>query len=177
MTIPRTLEDQVADLYRRDAERSRRERNRKRTGVVAEVDHAKGVAKVKLSSPGGKDFVTGWLPWKEIASGGIKSHIPPTVGEQVNVVSESGDLTDAEIDMSIPSTANPRPHDGAEAVITKGGSRITIGDDTVVIAASRIVLDGEVHLGGEGGALVHRKGDVDSDGDSAVGSASRVYAL
>src|SRR5690606_17115602 len=103
--------------------------------------------------------------------------IPPTVGEQVNVVSESGDLTDAEIDMSIPSTANPRPHDGAEAVITKGSSRITLGDDAVVISATKIVLQGEVHLGGEGGALVHRRGDADSDGDTAVGSASKVYAL
>lgn len=177
MMIPRTLPEQIADLYRRDAERSRRERNRKRTGVVAEVDHAKGLARVRLSAQGGKEFLTGWLPWKEIASGGIKSHIPPTVGEQVNVVSESGDLTDAEIDMSIPSTANPRPHDGAEAVITKGGSRITIGDDAVVIAAGKIVLQGEVHLGGEGGALVHRKGDADSDGDTAVGGSTKVYAL
>lgn len=47
----------------------------------------------------------------------------------------------------------------------------------IVLEAPEIVLKGNVHLGDEGGALVHRKGDVDSDGDAAVGSASKVYAV
>lgn len=176
--IPRTLSEQVADIYRRLAESERRARNRKRTGKVAEVDTKKGLARVELSSQDGKTFLSGWLPWKEIASGGIKSHIPPTVGEQVDVVSENGDLSDGVIDMSTPSNANPRPHDGAEAVITKGNSRIVISDDEVTISAGEIVLEGTVYLGGKGGAqLVHRKGDKDSDGDAAVESASKVYAL
>lgn len=147
MTIPRNLEDQIAELYRMEAERTRRDRNRKRTGVVAEVDNAKGLARVKMSAQDGKDFLSGWLPWKEIASGGIKSHIPPTVGEQVNVVSESGDLTDAEIDMSVPSNANKRPHDGPEAVITKGASRITIGDGTMDIIA-KLTITGDTTITG-----------------------------
>lgn len=175
--IPRTLPEQVADLYRRLGEVERRNRNRKRTGKVAEVDYKKGLARVELSAQDGKLYLSPWMPWKEVASGGIKSHIPPTVGEQVDVVSESGDLTDAVIDMSTPSSSNPRPHDGPEAVITKGDSRVTISDGAVHIKAGKIVLEGEVHLGGEGGQLVHRKGDVDSDGDTAVGSASRVYAI
>lgn len=175
--IPRTLPEQVGDLYRRLAEVERRNRNRKRTGKIAEIDYEKGLARVELSTQEGKTYLSAWMPWKEVASGGIKSHIPPTRGEQVDVVSESGDLTDAVIDMSVPSSTNPRPHNGPEAVITKGESRLTIGDDSVVIKAGKIVLDGEVHLGGEGGELVHRKGDVDSDGDTAVSSASRVYAL
>lgn len=175
--IPSDLAGQIADIYRRLAEGERRARNRKRTGKVSEVDYKKGVARVQLSAQDGKAYLSPWMPWKEIAAGGIKSHIPPTVGEQVDVVSESGDLTDAVIDMSTPSNANPRPHDGPEAVITKGGSTVTISDGAVVIKAGKIVLDGDVHLGGEGGKLVHRKGDVDSDGDAAVGSASRVYAV
>lgn len=148
MTIPRTLEAQIAELYRRDAERTRRERNRKRTGVVSEVDYEKGLARVKLSQQGGKDYLTGWIPWKEVASGGIKSHIPPTVGEQVNVVSESGDLTDAEIDMSVPSTANPRPHAGAEAVITKGDVRIQIADSRTDWDSPLVKIVGNVRIMG-----------------------------
>lgn len=148
MTIHRTLEAQIAELYRRDAERTRRDRNRKRTGVVAEVDHEKGLARVKLSTQSGKDFLSGWLPWKEVASGGIKSHIPPTVGEQVNVVSESGDLTDAEIDMSVPSTANPRPHDGPEAVITKGDVRIQIADSRTDVNSPLVKIVGNVKIVG-----------------------------
>ncbi|MGE3784738.1 MAG: phage baseplate assembly protein V, partial [Alphaproteobacteria bacterium] len=165
------------EAERKIAELERRGRNRKRTGVVSEVDNAKGLARVKIMDGAQGPYLSPWVPWKEVASGGIKSHIPPTVGEQVDVVSESGDLTDAVIDMSTPSNANPRPHDGPEAVITKGDSRLTIADDKVTIKAASIVLDGEVHLGGEGGKLVHRKDDLDSANDAAVGSASKVYAV
>lgn len=52
-----------------------------------------------------------------------------------------------------------------------------VGSAKVTIVAPTIVLEGEVHLGGEGGQKVHRKGDVDSDGDVAAGSASKVYAV
>lgn len=122
-------------MMHRLSELERRARNRKRTGKIAEVDYAKGLARVELSKQDGKPYLTGWIPWKEVAAGGVKSHIPPSTGEQVDVVSENGDLTDAIIDMSTPSTANPRPHDGPEAVITKGGSRIFIADGSTVITA------------------------------------------
>ncbi len=147
--IPRTLPEQMADLYRRVAEVERRNRNRKRTGKVADVDYARGLARVELSTQDGKTYLTPWMPWKEIASGGIKSHIPPTQGEQVDVVSESGDLTDAVIDMSVPSSANPRPHDGPEAVITKGGARITIADGAVEIVAD-VTIRGTLAVHGPG---------------------------
>lgn len=138
--IPSTLPEQIADIYRRMGEIERRARNRKRTGSIKEVDTGKGLARVELSRQDGSPFLTGWIPWKEIASGGIKSHIPPTVGEQVDVVSESGDMTDAVIDMSTPSNANPRPHDGPEAVITKGSVRVFIGDDHAKIDAPNITF-------------------------------------
>lgn len=182
MTIPGALPEQMADLYRRVAELERRARNRKRTGTVSEVDHAKGLARVKIAHVEGREYLSPWLPWKEVASGGIKSHIPPTVGEQVTVVSENGDLTDAEIDMSIPSNANPRPHDGPEAVITKGQVRITISDDETLVqspnvrveaesvdveaqsvdveAEKAVVTCPEIHLGDEGGPAVARVGDL-----------------
>ena len=169
MTIPRTLNGQIADIYRRLAEAERRARNRKRTGTVTEVDNAKGLARVEISKTDGTAFVSPWLPWKEIAAGGIKSHIPPTVGEQVDVVSENGDLTDAVIDMSTPSNQNARPHDGPEAVITKGAVRIEISDDTTTITTptaivnseeKAVVTSPEIHLGAEGGPAVARIGDM-----------------
>ena len=54
---------------------------------------------------------------------------------------------------------------------------IEVVTKTFRVKADTIILDGEVHLGGEGGQLVHRKGDEDSDGDTAEGSATRVYAV
>ncbi|MCF6199266.1 MAG: phage baseplate assembly protein V [Hyphomicrobiaceae bacterium] len=178
--IPHLLEDQIADLYTRIAEIERRSQNAKRTGTIAEVDAAKGLAKVQLKDKGddGKPYISGWLPWGEIAAGKISTHIPPSVDQQVKVVSESGDLSDAEIDMSIPSNANPRPHDKeGEGVISVGDTRIFFSASETRITSPKIVLEGEVHLGGDGGQLVHRKGDVDSAGDLATGAASKVYAL
>ncbi|MCA1263302.1 phage baseplate assembly protein V, partial [Nitratireductor aquimarinus] len=81
--------DRIVEAERRIAELERRGRNRKRTGVVAELDLKKGLARVRISD-GDRPFLSPWVPWKEIAAGGIKSHIPPTVGEQVDLVSESG---------------------------------------------------------------------------------------
>jgi phage baseplate assembly protein gpV len=155
--IPRTLHEQMADLYRRLGEIERRNRNRKRTGTVSEVDYAKGLARVELSTQDGKPYLSPWMPWKEIAAGGIKSHIPPTQGEQVDVVSESGDLTDAVIDMSTPSNANPRPHDGPEAVITKGGSKILIADGKVEITAD-VTIKGDLAV--EGSSVTHNGTDI-----------------
>lgn len=152
MTIPNNLPEQMADLYRRLGEIERRSRNRKRTGKITEVDHKKGVARVELSSQGGKKFMTAPIPWKEISAGGTTSHIPPTVGQQVDVVSESGDLTDAVIDFSTHSNANPRPHDGPEAVIVHGGTRMTIGDGKVEIEAD-VVIKGALAV--EGSSVNH----------------------
>lgn len=54
--------------------------------------------------------------------------------------------------------------------IMKSGQKITN-------EAPNVLLKGDIDLGDEGGQLLHRKGDVDSDGDTAVGSASKVRAV
>lgn len=164
MTISEHLPDQMADLYFRLAEVERRSANRSRTGTIKQVDNAKGLARAEFSEQGGTPYLGPWMPWKEVASGGIKSHIPPTVGEQVSVTSESGDLADGVIDMSVPSTANPRPHDGPEAVITKGNTRVQLGDDTVAISSTAITLTGETTITGNltvnGGTITNQGKDV-----------------
>lgn len=129
----------LVEMQRRIFEVERRLANQRRTGVIDEINHAKGVARVKIQG-GDQPFRTGWIPWKEISAGGISTHIPPTVGQQVDVMSESGDLTDAVIDFSSHSNANPRPHDGPDAVITKGGVKLFISDDTVTIDAANITF-------------------------------------
>ncbi|UMY19139.1 phage baseplate assembly protein [Methylobacterium organophilum] len=66
-------------------------------------------------------------------------------------------------------------HGNAISLVEKNIRLVSGG--TITLKGQKIVLDGEVHLGGEGGQLVHRKGDVDSHGDTAQGSASKVYAV
>lgn len=138
------------DLRRRVTEIERRIRGQSRTGVIEEVDAEKGLARVKLQE-GEKPFLTGWLPWEESAAGANKTHIPPSQGQQVKVVSESGDLTDATIQASINSDDNQRPSQkGDEYVLASvGAASITISDggDTMVLSvgSSSITLtDGNI---------------------------------
>lgn len=141
------LVNHIVELGRRIAELERRNRNRRRTGVIEEVDLKKGLARVKFSDKP-KPYIGPWVPWQEVAHGGIKTHFAPTKGEQVDVVSESGDLTDAIITMSTPSDQNKRPHDGPEAVITHGKVRITISDEEVTIKGD-VKIEGKVDIEGE----------------------------
>lgn len=131
--------ERMVELERKVAEQERRNRNRKRTGTISEVDNAKGLARVQIMD-GERPYVSPWVPWKEVSAGGTSSHIPPTVGQQVDIVSESGDLTDGVIDFSTHSNANPRPHDGPEAVLQRGSVRILIGDGEVTIDSPAITF-------------------------------------
>lgn len=145
--MARGLLDQIVELQRRLADLERRSRNRRRTGTVTEVDHQKGLARVKLSDKP-KPYITPWIPWIEIAAGGTSTHIPPIVGEQVDVTSENGELTDAVIDFSIHSNKNPRPHDGPQAVIKHGDTVIVLDDDKASITTGTLTIKADVKIEG-----------------------------
>ncbi|KPD11565.1 phage baseplate assembly protein V [Phaeobacter sp. 11ANDIMAR09] len=154
------LPEIIDDLRRRVGELERRTRSQSRTGVVAEVDAAKGVARVRLLD-GDQPFLTGWIPWEEPAAGANKTHNPPSVGQQVKVYSESGDLYDASIQGSLNSDANGRPSGagdeyvlasvgaasvtisggGATMVLKVGASTITMTDGGIVLSTPRLDLN------------------------------------
>ena len=166
------------DLLRRIPEIERRMRNIVRYGVVEEVDAKKGLVKMKDDGGGdGQTYVSDWRPWAEVG-GGIKTWRPPTKGQQVVMFSPSGNLADGIVFNAAFSDQNPQPSEnGDEVVETIGSTRLTMKDGSVTLKADKIVLDGKVHLGGEGGKQVHRKDDVDSDGDVAVTHATNVWAV
>lgn len=67
---------------------------------------------------------------------------------------------------------------------TTGNFNLNVGGETNIVSAGKftqtapnIVLEADVDLGGEGGELLHRKGDKDSDNDVAVESATKVRAV
>ena len=70
-----------------------------REGVVERVDLDKGLAVVVIG-----DITTPPIPWLAPA-GDLKIWAPPTVGEQVTVLSPEADLERAVITGSLPSTA------------------------------------------------------------------------
>ena len=179
MTVPSNLPDIMADAYKRIAELERRFQNQRRSGTVYEVDDDKMLARVNLADDAdGEPFLGPWMAWKTIAAGGVKVNIPPTVGQQVEVTSESGDIADGTIDLSSKSTENSLPAaKGGGGHLTFDGGSILFGDGKIHLKAGDIILEGNTHLGGEGGQLVHRKGDADDAGNLAVDSATKVYAL
>jgi phage baseplate assembly protein gpV len=167
-------------LIFRLAELERRVRNIVRYGRVTEVDAASARVKVTDEEAGGgegKSITTDWLPWTEIG-GAFRTWTPPSIGQQVAVISPSGNLGQGLVLPNAFSDHFPPPSDkGDEHVMAVGETRITIKDSEIRFASPKIVFEGDTHLGGEGGEPVHRRGDKDSDGDAAVEHASKVWAV
>lgn len=172
------LPEIIDDLRRRVSELERRIRSQSRTGVVEEVDAANGLARVRLLD-GDAPFVTGWIPWEEPAAGANKTHNPPSVGQQVKLYSESGDLYDASIQGSLNSDANGRPSGaGDEYVLLQVGQasiRATGGGSAIVFSVGGYSLTlsaaGAVNTGG---ALSHNGkniGDTHTHGKVVAGPA------
>ncbi|MFT0892224.1 phage baseplate assembly protein V [Pseudochelatococcus sp. G4_1912] len=163
-----------ARLNYRIAELERRDRNRSRIGTVKEVDAVKGKARVELAN----GFVSDWIPWQEQAAGSARTHFPLSTGQQVRVRSQNGDLTDAEIEASLPSDTITRPSQkgdeyvlidvgdtrivvsdgGATVSITAGDSKLTITDGTMTLEAAEITLKGIVKL--EGASVTHNNANI-----------------
>lgn len=140
--IPDTPEAVVTDLYHRIAEIERRNRNRKRTGRIAEGPDDKGRYRVKISEQGGTPYLSPWVKPKTYAAGWVKMDVVYSVDEQVDLVSESGDLTDAVIEMSTYSEANARENTGNVPLHIKIGSTvIQAGGDGVAIKSGAITLE------------------------------------
>ena len=160
-----TLNDVILKLQDRVAELERRRRNAKRTGTINVVDNQKGLARVKLVD-GDKSFVTDWLPWKEVAAGMTTTHIPPVVGQQVDVLSENGELTDGVIDFSLHSNQNKRPHNEGNVDIKTANYVNVTCHSTITLSAidthvtGNLIVDGNLETKGNGRTL----GNVDFNG-------------
>lgn len=160
--IPRDHKEFVQDVKFRLAELERRARNRRRKGVVAEIgtgDKA-GRYRVRLSEQGEAPYLSDWIKPRQIAAGGVKIDVLYSVGEQVDVVSESGDLTDAQIDFSTYSDANERENTDVPLHIKIGETVIAVTGDTATVTAANVIVNSpNVQLGGDGGKRVARIGD------------------
>lgn len=91
------IQTKLADLARRVA-------NMIRTGRVAEVDHAGPRVRVQSG-----DLLTGWLPWQTHRAGSTRTWNPPTVGEQVMILSPSGDPAAGIVTPALYCQDHPAP--------------------------------------------------------------------
>lgn len=164
------LVDRIMEIERRIAEVERRSRNRRRTGTVAEVDHERGLYRVKLGSENGQDYLTDWIRPKQIAAGQVKIDFLLKQGEQVDVISENGDLTDAMIEGSAYSNTNGRENNGKPLHLVVDGDGF--------IKVNRLSIEGNVEIKGsldvDGERVTHNKtniGDTHKHGGVLPGSA------
>jgi phage baseplate assembly protein gpV len=168
---PSKLPDQIVAIIFRIAELERRNRNRRRKGKISEVSDDGSKYRVKLSEQGDKPFLTPWIKARTLAAGGVKVDVRYSVGEQVDVVSENGDMTDAQIDFSTYSDDNPRENIDSAFHIKIGDTVIEASaGEAKVTSAKVIIVSSDVHIGGEGGKAVARIGDkVRVDSGSSAG--------
>lgn len=92
-----------------------------RLGTIAEVDEPKARVRVKSG-----ELLTTWLPWLALRAGADRAWNPPTKGEQVVLLSPSGQLAQGIVLTGLFSEANPANGD------REGLDRFTYRDGAVI---------------------------------------------
>jgi phage baseplate assembly protein V len=128
-----------------------------RRGKVAEVDAAAGTVRLDIGqSSGGEPYLTPAIPYAQLA-GALKVHAPPSIGQQMAIMSEAGDFRQGIAFPMTWSDANLSPGDSAETnVITFGDCRFELaaGGLKITIGGVTIELTGD-GLGIVGGSVSH----------------------
>lgn len=152
-----------------------------RLGTVDHLDPASARCRVKFG-----DIVTDWLPWISQRSGGSKVWSPPTLGEQVVVLSPGGDHSCAVVLCGLFSAAFPAPSsspdlffmnfpDGAEIqydhqkhylkAFVPGSAQIAASGGVTIKADT--VIDGSLSVSGDvefdGGSVSHKGKNIGGD--------------
>lgn len=179
----------ISGMRRQIAELERRLDGMIQRGPVAEVDAQAGTVRIDLGGENGEAFLSPAIPYSQLA-GALKAHTPPSVGQQMTVISGSGDYRQG---LAVPMTwsdaeASPSAS-GDENVLTFGdvairleGDRlsITIGQSSIVVDTDRITLQSsevvtvgltKLNNGTRGVVFV---GSTDSAGDKNVGGTDAV---
>lgn len=124
------------------ADLSRRLENLIRIGTIAEVDVADASAPRVRVQDG--DLLTGWVPFGALRAGTARVWSVPTVGEQVLLLSPSGDMASAVVLCGLYSTTTPAPSTNPHEHIIDfaDGTRVSHNDETgaMVFTGMKTVL-------------------------------------
>jgi len=126
------LEDILTEMSRRLSSLERRVAGMVRHGTVSDVDISKGLARLSFGDGDAGEFKGPWVPYAQTA-GALKVHTPPSVGQQMTMISPTGDLRQA---IAVPMTwsdQNPSPGQSADPVLTYGDVKLTVTKSSVTI--------------------------------------------
>ncbi|QRX80876.1 phage baseplate assembly protein V [Glaciimonas sp. PAMC28666] len=108
-----------------------------RLGTIAEIDHDTQRVRVQVGNN-----LTNWRPWATTRAGGAQTWWPPTIGEQVVLLSPEGNFDHAVIfpavysDQFAPPSTNPDHH------TTRYGDGTIVQYDSAVHTLSATLPDG-----------------------------------
>lgn len=146
----------------RITELERKLANAIRTGVITEADYTGQLVRVRYDDEN-PNAVTAWVPFLTARAGGDREWWAPEVGEQVMLLSPSGELTNAVALPAIYSTQSPAPSadpdkhlvryaDGAEIEYDRSAHRLKISCDVEIVGnltvTGNIAATGNVEAGG-----------------------------
>ena len=130
-----------SDLFHRVSDLERRVANTVRHGTVHEVNAGEGWVRIDLGDGDDGKHLSAKIPYAQMA-GGLKLHSPPTVGQQMTMISPGGDAAQA---VAMPltwseSTASPSDQ-GDEHVLTFGSARIELRGNELVVTMGGFTLN------------------------------------
>ncbi|MBB5320470.1 phage baseplate assembly protein V [Marinobacter oulmenensis] len=153
----KSLARKIADLYRLL-------NNLIRIGTIVEVDHQAARARVKT---GGN--TTGWQKWVTLRAGTTTEWNPPTVGEQVVLLSPGGDLAQAVILVGLFTSNAPSSSKDEHRRVYPDGATINYDHVKKELVAN---LPGKANVNITGDATVN----VGGNATTAVGGICKVNA-
>lgn len=138
-----------------------REANSKVHGTVTDVDAAKQMVRLRVGGSDAEPFKSPWVPYSQVA-GALKVHTPPSVGQQMTLLSPAGDWAQGYAVPLTFSDENASPSSqGNEHVLTFGSVRATVRGQQVLIEIGGAKLDmtGSKITLSVGGAQIEMTGD------------------
>lgn len=142
-----------------------------RIGTIEEIDH--DAAHVRVLSG---DNLTDWLPFCAVRAGKTKTWDPPTKGEQVLLLSPSGDLSQAIIFPAINSIENPAPSSNPDEYLREfpDGAIIRYNHKEHVL---KVETKGDLAVETGGSVSVKAGGDVsvDAGGNAAIKASGTAF--
>ncbi len=122
-------------------------------GMVTQVDEANAQVKVKIG-----DIETAWLKWGEQKAGADRSWNCPDEGEQVVVLSPSGDLAQGIVSGRLYQFVSPAPANSKDITRTKFGDGMVIDHDRSKKLTRISSFDSEGTIVVEGKNMILRTG-------------------
>lgn len=153
----KAIGNEFAALAARLIEVERRQNGMFRHGTVEQVDPAKQMVRIRLGEGAdGQPFVGPWVPYGQIA-GALKVHTPPSKGQQMTLMSPTGDFRQAIAMPMTWSDQNPSPSQaGDEHVLTFGNVNLTLKDDSLAIKVGDVsMMISEEGVKFKGGEITH----------------------